>query len=320
MPVLHIFSRQTTNPSDQSCSEDARPQIYGYEPNEFAAYLFLVLFSISTLIHLLQVLKTRTWFWIAFILGGVLEIIGFAGRVIGVTQTPCYTITVYIVMTLGTLLAPTLFAASIYMEFSRIAVLARGEHLSIVRPSWVTKIFVFGDILSFIFQAAGGGLRSSENADTADIGNTVIIIGLWIQIVFFGLFMINSIIWWTRMKTRPSSLARDVPWQKHLIVLFVASFLILVRSVFRVIEYMEGRGGYLITHEVFFYCFDIALMFLLMAGFHYWHPSEIIALNAGGKYIRLWKTHDVKKYREGHSMSSADQPPSYDTDYVSRQC
>lgn len=53
------------------------------------------------------------------------------------------------------LVAPALFAASIYMELGRIIRLVKGEKLSLVRVTLMTKIFVSGDVLSFLMQASG---------------------------------------------------------------------------------------------------------------------------------------------------------------------
>lgn len=53
------------------------------------------------------------------------------------------------------LVAPALFAASIYMELGRIIHLVKGEKHSLVRVNWMTKIFVAGDVLSFLMQASG---------------------------------------------------------------------------------------------------------------------------------------------------------------------
>lgn len=53
------------------------------------------------------------------------------------------------------LIAPALFAASIYMELGRIIVMVKGEQFSLIRIGWMTKIFVAGDVLSFLMQASG---------------------------------------------------------------------------------------------------------------------------------------------------------------------
>jgi hypothetical protein len=57
--------------------------------------------------------------------------------------------------TLLVLLAPTLYAASIYMVLGRVVTFLHGQHLSYVPVRLMTKIFVLGDVLSFILQGAG---------------------------------------------------------------------------------------------------------------------------------------------------------------------
>jgi hypothetical protein len=66
----------------------------------------------------------------------------------------------YIQQTLLLLLAPALFAASIYMMLGRIVVLLDAEHLCIFKKKWLTKFFVAGDILSFTVQAAGKCMKT----------------------------------------------------------------------------------------------------------------------------------------------------------------
>jgi len=53
------------------------------------------------------------------------------------------------------LIAPPLFAASIYMTLGRLLREMGAESASIVRVKWLTKIFVVGDIISFVLQCGG---------------------------------------------------------------------------------------------------------------------------------------------------------------------
>jgi hypothetical protein len=63
--------------------------------------------------------------------------------------------TLYAIQSLLVLLAPTLYAASIYMILGRTIKFLHAERLSPVPVRWMTKTFVAGDILSFILQGAG---------------------------------------------------------------------------------------------------------------------------------------------------------------------
>ena len=64
-------------------------------------------------------------------------------------------------------------------------------------------------------------------------------------------------------------------------MLYTVSALILVRCIYRVIEYIQGeQDGYLFTHEWSIYVLDASLMVGAMAVFWVWHPN---VLKRGGK-------------------------------------
>lgn len=63
----------------------------------------------------------------------------------------------------------------------------------------------------------------------------------------------------------------------------------MIRSVFRVIEYLQGVDGYLFRHEFYLYIFDAALMLGVVILFNLVHPSQITSLLTGrpGLYMVL---------------------------------
>lgn len=83
------------------------------------------------------------------------ETVGYAARYYSARQTPDWTTMPYVIQQLFLLLAPSFFAASIYMILGRIIRLLNGESNSLIRTSWLTKIFVTGDVLSFLMQGSG---------------------------------------------------------------------------------------------------------------------------------------------------------------------
>ena len=85
----------------------------------------------------------------------LVEWIGYIGRAISATQTPDWTLGPFLLQTLLLLVAPGLFAASIYMQLGRIIRVTGGEKYFLVRRTWLTKVFVIGDVVSFGIQAAG---------------------------------------------------------------------------------------------------------------------------------------------------------------------
>jgi hypothetical protein len=73
----------------------------------------------------------------------------------------------------------------------------------------------------------------------------------------------------------------------------------MVRSLFRVIEYLQGFSGFLLSHEIYLYVFDAVLMLAVMVLFNVLHPSEVVALMRGGKVAkRGWKMQKIVGYHE----------------------
>ncbi|KAK1142202.1 hypothetical protein N8T08_008128 [Aspergillus melleus] len=256
---------------------------YRYDPSMGGAVLFTLLFIGTTGYHILQMIKFRTWFFIPFVIGGIFEIIGYIGRAMSSKQTPDWRLGPYIVQTLFLLLAPALLAASTYMFLGRIILVLQAESHALLVRKWLTKIFVTGDVLSFLLQGAGGGIQSSGNAESMKTGEHIIVVGLFIQIFFFGFFIITAthFYWKIRKYPIPRSCSPDIPWFKHLKVLYVTSFLIMIRSIFRLAEYIQGNNGYLLHHEMYLYIFDALLMFVTMVVYNVIHPHEIGRLLPG---------------------------------------
>ncbi|KAF3051393.1 hypothetical protein E8E11_002385 [Didymella keratinophila] len=214
-----------------------------------------------------------------FIIGGLFEFIGYIGCIM--SSNDRYVLSPYIMQTLLLLLllGPALYATSIYMILGRLILLTDSERYSFVRRTWLTKIFVGSDVISFMMQGAGSGIMSSR-ASGMKTGEKIIISGLFVQILFFGLFFVTVILFQMRGKECLASLGSSVPWRKHLFALYATSILILVRSVFRVIEYIQGNAGYLLKHEVFLYVFDAVLMFAVMVILNVSHSGDIAILLA----------------------------------------
>ena len=107
--------------------------------------------------------------------------------------------------------------------------------------------------------------------------------GIIIQILWFGFFVVVALIFNLRINKEPTARSRDMPCRKHMHTIYFASVLIMVRSIVRTVEFIQGDAGYIISHEIFLYVFDAVLMLSVMAVFNVIHPSEVYALLRGGK-------------------------------------
>lgn len=86
----------------------------------------------------------------------IVEAVGYGGRAVNATQEPGqWTEGPYIIQALLLLLGPPFFAASIYMVLGRLIRLLEAEKHSVVRTTWLTKLFLFGDVASIFAQGIG---------------------------------------------------------------------------------------------------------------------------------------------------------------------
>ncbi|KAJ6049154.1 hypothetical protein N7499_004007 [Penicillium canescens] len=266
---------------------------YYYTPSSPGAGIFVGLLGMSTLLHFYQLVRTRSWFMIPFLIGGILETIGYVGRLLSSIEAPEYTKGPYIMQSALILIAPAFLAASIYMTLGRIIFMLNGENFSLIRLKWLTKIFVTGDVLSFLMQASGAGIMVKDTTNPST-GERIIIGGLLVQIIFFGFFMITALVFQSRIVSNSTGMSNELLslWRRHLTALYITSVLILVRSIVRVVEYIQGYDGYLMKQEVFIYVFDGLLMLVAMLVLQYIHPSEINCLiGRGDRYSeKVFKT------------------------------
>ncbi|KAF2018817.1 RTA1-domain-containing protein [Aaosphaeria arxii CBS 175.79] len=251
---------------------------YRYAPSLAAAAIFVALFGISSLLHIWQTWRKKSWFMTPFIIGALFEFVGYIGRIL--SSQDQWDRNAYIIQTLLLLLGPALFAATIYMILGRIILLTDGEKFSLIRRTWLTKIFVGGDVLSFVIQGAGGGVMSSADKNPGNMkkGENMIIGGLFVQLFFFGFFVVTSAVFQYRGRAHLNKLPKHIVWKKHIYVLYLTSTFILIRSVFRVVEYLQGNNGELLRKEVFLYVFDAVLMLAVAVSMNVVHPGDLAIL------------------------------------------
>lgn len=117
----------------------------------------------------------------------------------------------------------------------------------------------------------------------ATIGNDVAIASLILQLVWFGFFVVVACLFHRAMHLVPTFSANrpEVRWRSYLYSLYFVSVLVMIRSLFRAIEFIEGRSSYLQEVEWLFYVFDGLLMLVAVIHLHWKHPGEIGLLLRG---------------------------------------
>jgi hypothetical protein len=223
-------------------SDNARPKyvLWPYTPTIAAGVIATLVFIALTALHTWRLVNNKTWFCIPFVLGGLFETIGYAARAAAHNDT--VSTTPYIIQSILILVAPILFAASVYMILGRLILRTDSASYSIIRATWVTKTFVIGDIFCFFIQSAGAGLLvKADDADGFKMGENIILGGLVLQILIFLFFVVVASIWHRRLSAQPTAAAAELPWKKYISLLYAASVFITIRNLCRVIEYALGK-------------------------------------------------------------------------------
>jgi hypothetical protein len=279
--------------SNSTSTSDANG-FFPYDPSEIGALIAAGLFGATAVIHVVMMVRKKTWFYTAMVIGAfsafpphhpsmnkltkaTVMTCGYVARYIA-ARNPT-NLPIYVAQVLLLLLPPSLYAATIYMIYGRIVLFVNAPNASIIRPTWVTKIFVTGDVFSFLIQAAGGSMISQ--AGHQKLGKNVVLTGLFCQLLFFGFFLTIAIIFYLRMAK--SSIRYVIPkygkhsWRSLLVLLLVAAVVIIVRCVYRIINFSGSAMGYLMTHEVFMYIGDTVPMFAVQTMFLFIHAGDVFA-------------------------------------------
>ena len=144
------------------------------------------------------------------------------------------------------------------------------------------------------------------NTKTMTFGKHLVVMGLLLQIIFFGIFIITGGIFHFRMSRSPTPGSVYNNWKAYMYTLYTASILILIRSVFRVIEFSGGNDGVLLRNEVFLYIFDAALMLGVMMAFNAMHPGMIIGRKTTSSSIRMAEWNGFEERTNFERKSGTD--------------
>lgn len=142
---------------------------------------------------------------------------------------------------------------------------------SLLHPRLFKVIFVTSDIITFLIQAAGGGLQTSDGPQRK-VGDKIFLAGVAAQGASYLLFATVTLVAHFRLirqdPQRFSPLNISLSGNPTVLLfdlLYVSSIGIIVRSIYRIVENAMGYDGYLYTHEVFTFTLD-ALPLIIATG------------------------------------------------------
>ncbi|GEM10039.1 RTA-like protein [Rhodotorula toruloides] len=235
---------------------------YAYRPRYDLAYMGIGLFAAAFVVQLFLALRRRTWYMIPFVIAMIGECLGYAFRRVSADHLRGRgaALTWYLLQELFLILSPALMCAS-YLCFGRIITYV-GERWTPVSSKWVTFIFVTQDI---------------------------VIIGLGIFAIFAGTYHTRA-----RRAGVPAG-----PWSRCLFTLYAGSVCVLVRGIFRTIEFGTGSGGgqgYLLSREGYFYGLEFGPIIIAALIFCVSYPGYYIP---HARSARLFPQDQVLDGQEG---------------------
>ncbi|SMR60716.1 unnamed protein product [Zymoseptoria tritici ST99CH_3D1] len=274
-----------------AATDDGRWLGLPYHPNAAAAIIFIATFGLATLGHIGHIFWLRAWHFIPLLIGCVskyndnprpllaladpleVETFGYYVR-FWLSRSPT-NFKAYVLYDLLVLPAPIFLAATIYMSLSRIIMALAAQDLSPVRPSRMSKWFIFGDVVCFLVQLAGVGMGVTTSRNIQEIGAKVVVVGLVFQILVFALFISAAVTLYRRYKSQVGPDSGPLEWRRYLISLLTASGCIVIRNIVRGVEHAQGPDGSIASHEVFVYLFDALLMLCAVVLMLALHPGYL---------------------------------------------
>ncbi|KAF8191008.1 RTA1-like protein [Mycena galopus ATCC 62051] len=283
---------------------------YGYVPHRDIAILYLTLFGTSTALHAVQAVYFRMWWLLpTACLCGIGELIGWSGRLWSSFSPRASD--PYMMQITTTIIAPTPLIAVNFILLSRI-VTRLGPCYSRLSPGLYTRIFLTCDIIALLVQGGGGGIAasaSSTDRKTVNLGGNIMLGGIvfqFISLCFYTGFGIDFLRHYAAAKPAraPSSMSERGVLDQRLKFLIAAltfsTFVLFIRSIYRMVELADGWTGRIITTEVYFNVLDAGMVTLAIFTMNFAHPG--VLLGSSGNNDR---EHMLMKEIDRHSQVSS---------------
>jgi len=258
---------------------------FGYTPDVGLAVSATVLFSIASLaLSILCIVFRRRkvlYFLVLPLIAGVVECLGYGLRAKMAIDGTLPLIWQYIVSLVALIIAPIFVALGNYLVCGSI-VRYVGVQYSLFRPAIIERFFVISDVASFLVQGIGASVFASATTNNSpqsvfDTAQAILIAGFVIQLAALALFLVTCVYVDIRTRSHPSAAVCSGPWRRMFVALYVSVSAILVRSIYRTIEFEAGRGTALATEingkEAYFGVFEALMVFIAFAIYVPFHPG-----------------------------------------------
>ncbi|KAI8995672.1 RTA1 like protein-domain-containing protein [Trametes punicea] len=278
--------------SDHDASGHLISPFYGYLPLDSANILFLTFFTLTTLLHLAQSIRYRTWWLLpTVVLAGCGEVLGWAARAWShdkpLDSNP------YLIQTVVLIISPTPLIGALFITFGRMSAML-GHQYSRISPRLYSRIFFTSDFVALFIQAVGGGIAaSSQDVKTGRLGSNIMLAGIVFQLVSLSIFC-ALLVEYLKRRTQNRPLKKFVaddsslnsasfkrqplgkPMAHLAIGLCIAAALLYIRAIYRTVELADGWSGKVIQTQSLFIIFDGVMVFGTMLVLNICNPGRLL--------------------------------------------
>ncbi|KIJ51578.1 hypothetical protein M422DRAFT_776364 [Sphaerobolus stellatus SS14] len=265
--------------------------LYGYTPTAWIGWAFVVLFGVSTVVHIIQALSIRhRVFWLlpTVVLCGVFEVAGWVARALS-SNDPTVRIN-YIIQATLLIIGPIFYTAALYTILGNVIHIV-GENYSRLKPRLYLKIFVGADIVCFFIQSGGGGISATAGDDSkAKLGSDITLVGVIIQLISMFCFSLlglevayrvshnlphtTTMEDGSRLRRTNNPMSRNI--YRMLIGVAITTTLVFARSIYRGIEFGEGFNSTISRTQRWIIIFDGLPMLAAMIVLNVISPTRLL--------------------------------------------
>ncbi|WVQ62090.1 uncharacterized protein L199_000226 [Kwoniella botswanensis] len=318
MATLTLLSAVYARSKDIDCPDDpfASPATdicnpLRYIPNKSINIAAAVLYFVVAAILTFHSFRQKANYFLCLVIGAWFEGLGLVLRV-AFRKNP-HSTGLYIVCYLFVVLSPCAFLAGDYILLGRLVqYLDKNEHMRPLKASWVSWTFIISDIVTFLIQAAGGGLSISKEIKTAEAGGNIFLAGIAAQLASFVLFSGMWILFGFRAWKNDKELWAKPGWKSLYWAMGFTCICFVIRSIFRTVELSEGYIGYLATHERYYLGLDTLPLLLGIATYCYFWPGRYLHFPAKGQVANDQENGMDMTTSEGQQPYTVNGPSQVD--------
>lgn len=276
--LLRIISPARQTPSMHTCKALTTPDtMWSFCPNMGASVFFILVFAATTGIHIYQAYRYRKPYSWVIIMSSIWQFLTYIFRSLSI-QNPA-SFGNYAAWFVLILVAPLWTNAYSYMVFGRLV-----WNYTPDRKVWGLRAIRFGavfvvlDIIAFVIQVYGAATASVKDAATDNVLKSLHIYmsGVGVQLFFLLICFAFGVRLWWMMRTDAIIHPQLRPALMLLYIQFIVLVLIIVRIVFRIVEYSSGLTSTIPLHEAYQYCLDTLPMFVAILAYNIVHPGQIM--------------------------------------------